>query len=188
MSRSGYSEDCENWDLVRWRGAVQSAIRGARGQKFLRELVAALDALPEKKLIAHELKDENGAVCALGSVAVARGLDVSGVDFEDRDKGRGGVRDCAGPRGGDHVRERRRFRLALGHARASVRADARVGGGAAGGGMNWYIGTAILVLVLLLWGLLADERAAHERTRRELAELRGRLWVAENRARLGLRG
>jgi len=54
--------------------------------------------------------------------------------------------------------------------------------------MNWYIGTAILVLVLLLWGLLADERAAHERTRRELAELRGRLWVAENRARLGLRG
>jgi len=86
MSRSGYSEDCQNWDHIRWRGAVQSAIRGALGQKFLRELVAALDALPEKKLIAHELKDENGAVCALGSVAVARGLDVSGVDFEDRDK------------------------------------------------------------------------------------------------------
>jgi hypothetical protein len=37
MSRSGYSDDLENWSLIRWRGAVASAIRGRRGQAFLRE-------------------------------------------------------------------------------------------------------------------------------------------------------
>ena len=38
MSRSGYSDDLDNWDLIRWRGQVSSAIRGKRGQGFLREL------------------------------------------------------------------------------------------------------------------------------------------------------
>ena len=62
MSRSGYSEDCDGWALVRWRGAVKSAIRGQRGQAFLRELLAALDAIPDKRLIAEELVDAQGAV------------------------------------------------------------------------------------------------------------------------------
>ncbi len=26
MSRYGHSEDCEGWDLIRWRGAVNQAI------------------------------------------------------------------------------------------------------------------------------------------------------------------
>lgn len=73
MSRSGYSDDCGGWELIRYRGAVASAIRGKRGQEFLRELLAALDALPEKKLIADALQAD-GAYCALGSVAHARGL------------------------------------------------------------------------------------------------------------------
>jgi hypothetical protein len=34
MSRSGYSDDIDSaddqWALIRWRGAVKSAIRGAR--------------------------------------------------------------------------------------------------------------------------------------------------------------
>ncbi len=30
MSRSGYSDDCEQGDLIRWRAAVNSAIRGKR--------------------------------------------------------------------------------------------------------------------------------------------------------------
>lgn len=57
MSRSGYSDDYDgdNWDLIRWRGAVTSAIRGKRGQAFLREALAALDAMPEKQLIAGDL-------------------------------------------------------------------------------------------------------------------------------------
>jgi hypothetical protein len=84
MSRSGYSDDLENWSLIRWRGAAASAIRGRRGQAFLREMLDALDALPEKRLIAGDLVRE-GEVCALGAVAVARGTDVSDVDPEDHE-------------------------------------------------------------------------------------------------------
>ena len=83
MSRSGYIDDMDNhWQLIRWRGAVASAIRGKRGQAFLKEMLAALDALPEKRLIADELEDE-GAVCAIGSVGKSRGLDMTGVDPHD---------------------------------------------------------------------------------------------------------
>jgi hypothetical protein len=71
MSRSDYSEDLDDWALIRWRGAVISAIRGKRGQTFLKELEAALVALPQKRLIAEKFC-HNGEVCALGSVAVAR--------------------------------------------------------------------------------------------------------------------
>ena len=85
MSRSGYSDDCDGWSLIRWRGAVASAIRGKRGQAFLREMLAALDALPERKLIARELV-EDGAVCALGAVGKARGTDMSTVDPDDHEK------------------------------------------------------------------------------------------------------
>lgn len=81
MSRSGYMDDCEQWDLIRYRGAVKSAMRGARGQAFLRDLLAALDALPEKKLIEGELETSEG-VCALGALARARNMDVTGVDPE----------------------------------------------------------------------------------------------------------
>jgi hypothetical protein len=83
MSRSGYSYDLDNWDLIRWRGAVASATRGKRGQKLLRDLRDALDAMPEKQLIAHELVCDDG-VCALGALAQHRGLDVSDVDPYDR--------------------------------------------------------------------------------------------------------
>jgi len=56
MSRSGYTEDNDDqWALIRWRGAVKSAMRGKRGQAFLRELLAALDAMSVKRLIANDL-------------------------------------------------------------------------------------------------------------------------------------
>jgi hypothetical protein len=74
MSRSGYSDDCENPGL--WRGAVNRAITGKRGQAFLREMAAALDAMPAKELVADVIVD-NGAACAIGSVALARRMDVS---------------------------------------------------------------------------------------------------------------
>lgn len=35
MSRSGYTDDCDGWQLIMYRGAVASAIRGARGQRLL---------------------------------------------------------------------------------------------------------------------------------------------------------
>lgn len=79
MSRSGYSYDCDNVQL--WRGAVDKAIHGKRGQAFLRELLASLDALPEKKLIAEELENADGCVCAIGAVGKARGVDMSQIDY-----------------------------------------------------------------------------------------------------------
>lgn len=79
MSRSGYSDNCENLGL--WRSAVWRAINGARGQAFLRELIAALDAMPEKRLIAGELI-RDGEVCAIGSVGLARGMDMTRIDYE----------------------------------------------------------------------------------------------------------
>lgn len=53
MSRSGYVDDCENLEL--YRATVERSIKGKRGQAFLRELAAAMDAMPEKVLIAEEL-------------------------------------------------------------------------------------------------------------------------------------
>lgn len=83
MSRSGYSEDRDDqWALIRWRGAVASAIRGKRGQAFLHEMLDALDALPEKKLVALELESE-GQVCAIGAVGRSRGVDMKTLDPED---------------------------------------------------------------------------------------------------------
>lgn len=88
MSRSRYIEDCdlEPWELIRWRGQVASAIRGKRGQKLLRELLAALEAMPDKRLISRELVDEDGEHCALGVVGAARGIDLETIDPEDSDQ------------------------------------------------------------------------------------------------------
>jgi hypothetical protein len=83
MSRSGYSEDLEHWDLIRWRGQVVSATRGARGQKLLSDMLAALDAMPEKALVASELETPEGNVCALGALGKARGIDMSRIDAEE---------------------------------------------------------------------------------------------------------
>ncbi len=85
MSRSGYSDDCETWSLIRWRGAVASALRGRRGQEFLIELRDALDAMPDKKLIADRLQDTSGCFCTLGVIGAKRGIDMSGLDPNDRE-------------------------------------------------------------------------------------------------------
>lgn len=82
MSRSGYSDDCEN--VAMWRGAVASALRGRRGQAFLKEMLAAFDALPAPRLIENDLARE-GEVCAIGAVGKARGIDMSRIDPEDHD-------------------------------------------------------------------------------------------------------
>jgi len=84
MSRSGYSDDCwddpnANWAIIRWRGAVASALRGKRGQAFLRELRDALDAMPNKRLVSHTfIRGEE--VCALGAVGVARRKDMREIN------------------------------------------------------------------------------------------------------------
>lgn len=112
MSRSGYTDDCEdNWSLICWRGAVASSIRGKRGQAFLKELLAALDAMSDKRLIREHLQIDGwqpkwddcqqlivgadelvaqdgtvsamGDVCALGALGRVRGLDMDDLDPED---------------------------------------------------------------------------------------------------------
>lgn len=84
MSRSGYMDDCDdNWQMIRWAGQVASACRGKRGQAFFVDLLAALDAMPEKRLIANELEADDGNVCALGALGKARRVDMSKLDPDD---------------------------------------------------------------------------------------------------------
>lgn len=77
MSRSGYTDDCEHVGL--WRQAVRRAATGYRGQHLLRQLRDALDAMPVKRLIAGNIKDEAGQVCALGA------LDQNAPQYDDWD-------------------------------------------------------------------------------------------------------
>ncbi len=85
MERSNYSEDCDGWELIRWRGAVASAMRGRRGQAFLRELVATLESMPNKRLIAGELQ-RGVDVCALGAVGVRRCINMSEINPNNYNK------------------------------------------------------------------------------------------------------
>ena len=84
MGRSGYSESCEGWDLIRWRGAVASAIRGHRGQALLQEMADTLDAMEVRELVAGELESD-GQHCALGSVGLRRGIQLAELDPYDRE-------------------------------------------------------------------------------------------------------
>ena len=84
MSRSGYNDDCGGWDLIRWRGAVNSALKGKRGQALLAELRDALDAMPDKRLIADSLQAE-GEFCTIGVLGAKRGLDMAVLDPDDRE-------------------------------------------------------------------------------------------------------
>jgi len=85
MSRSGYSDDWDgdNLELGRYRAQVKSAIRGQRGQAFLKALASDMDAMPVKELIANELINEDGDCCTIGVWCKARGVDVSRVDPHD---------------------------------------------------------------------------------------------------------
>ena len=71
-----------------WRGAVASALRGKRGQAFLREMRTALDELSEPRLIAGimvatEGIDWEAGVCSLGAVGIRRKMDRIELDALD---------------------------------------------------------------------------------------------------------
>ena len=98
MSRSGYTDDYDydNWASIRWRGAVASAIRGQRGQRFIREAIAALDAMPEKRLAARTF-EASGDFCTLGVIGQSRGVDLSVLNAECDDDYQSDVhREAAG--------------------------------------------------------------------------------------------
>lgn len=101
MSRSGYGDgdyddDDDPLAAGRWRAAVKNAIRGKKGQAFLKEMLAALDALPQKRLVANALQEgewnegeteivpvKDGDVCAFGAVGRARGIDMPASWIDD---------------------------------------------------------------------------------------------------------
>ena len=85
MSRSGYGDDCDEGSLGLYRGAVQRAIDGKRGQAMLRDLLVALDAMPVKALAVESLVTAEGEFCTLGVLGHARGLMMPPVDPEDFD-------------------------------------------------------------------------------------------------------
>lgn len=89
MSRSGYSDDGdgESYSLAMWRGIIGSATRGKRGQRFFRDLVGALDAMPDKRLVTSTLETEEGAVCALGALGKRKGTDLKALDGGEDDYG-----------------------------------------------------------------------------------------------------
>lgn len=76
MSRSGYSDEGNVWELIRWRGAVASALRGKRGQAALKEILDALDAMPQKRLVAGDF-ERDGEYCTLGVLGKRHGIDMS---------------------------------------------------------------------------------------------------------------
>jgi hypothetical protein len=84
MNQLTYDEciGCTTWDVVRWRGAATSAIRGHRGQAFLTELLSEMDRMPSKRLITNNM-EKNGEVCALGVIGRKRGIDMTNLDIED---------------------------------------------------------------------------------------------------------
>jgi hypothetical protein len=96
MSRSGY-DDCDDdrWSFIMYRGMVASATRGRRGQALLKDILIAMNAMPVKRLIAHELEQES-SVCAIGAAGRLRGVDMSGLDPDDPETvaGRFDVADC----------------------------------------------------------------------------------------------
>ena len=86
MGRSGYTDDWDGDDGVPpefYRMAVKAAIIGKRGQAFLRQIAAEMDALPEKRLIEGDLITPEGECCAMGLVCKARNLDPASIDSTD---------------------------------------------------------------------------------------------------------
>lgn len=85
MTRTSYNES-ENPIGYVWDATVARCIRGKPGQRALRALLAALEALPEKRLIDGALADR-GEVCAIGAlIAYKQGaaLDLPWVEAIDR--------------------------------------------------------------------------------------------------------
>ena len=81
MSRSGYVDDEDyGGQFAMWRGQVRNAIRGRRGQRLLRDMIAALDAIPEKCLVSNHLVTTDGEVCALGALGKYRGVDLTELE------------------------------------------------------------------------------------------------------------
>lgn len=83
MSRSGYIDDNED-PLAhgRWRQAVKRSLEGKRGQALLRELLIALDAMPDKRLYPGSFATVDGEFCTLGVLGAKRGAKMDDLGDE----------------------------------------------------------------------------------------------------------
>lgn len=85
MNRSGYSDEFGDEfsnQIELYRASVERALAGKRGQKFLKDLLSVLDAMPDKRLVPYAL-EHNGEVCALGAIARAKEIPVPKGELED---------------------------------------------------------------------------------------------------------
>jgi hypothetical protein len=64
---------------------LRRTMLSARGQAFLWELLEALDALPQKRLIQGALR-QSGEVCAIGAVGLKRCMDLNALDSHEHDE------------------------------------------------------------------------------------------------------
>ena len=67
-----------------WEANCRRSLQGKAGQRELREMEAALLALPAKRLVQGVLLSDDGDVCALGAYGRYKGLDLT--SFETCDK------------------------------------------------------------------------------------------------------
>lgn len=70
-----YSEEDEDFpgQAELWQANCERSLKGKKGQASLRDLEAALLALPSPRLIAGELQNKAGEVCAIGALAKFKG-------------------------------------------------------------------------------------------------------------------
>ena len=66
-----------------WQANVHRSLHGKRGQTELRELEAALLALPVPRLIYGTLTDDDGGICAIAAYGRHKGVDLSTFDAEE---------------------------------------------------------------------------------------------------------
>lgn len=85
MSRFYEAEGENPAERLYWPN-LRRAVNSIRGQRVMREVAAALLAMPKRKLIAGAIKEpETGDVCAVGAVAQYKGvnLDRTPVSLDD---------------------------------------------------------------------------------------------------------
>ena len=88
MSRSGYCDaDYGDQETIlaqgRWAGMVASALRGNRGQAFLKTALEALEKMETKRLAEDTFKTNEGEMCFFAAVADARGISLPLEDLNE---------------------------------------------------------------------------------------------------------
>lgn len=82
-SRINYTDEEDHpGQFALWDANCSRSIKGKAGQRELRELEAALLALPNKRLVSGALSTDDGDVCAIGAYAKHKGVNLADYDPE----------------------------------------------------------------------------------------------------------